>query len=79
MTSVPRGVTAREFLRALSQDGYELDHTTGSHRIYMHPKSRRRVVVASHRSGDTFPIGTLKRMITDAGWDEKDLVRLRLI
>jgi len=37
------------------------------------------VVVAYHHLGDTFPIGTLRAMIADAGWDEDDLRRLGLI
>jgi hypothetical protein len=28
--------------------------------------------------GDTFPVGTLKAMILDAGWTEADIVRLGL-
>jgi hypothetical protein len=39
----------------------------------------RRVVVAYHQLGDTFPIGTLRAMITDAGWQDEDLRRLKLI
>ena len=38
----------------------------------------RRVVVAYHSLSDTFPIGTLRGMITDAGWKDQDLQRLEL-
>lgn len=78
MTHAPRGVTAREFVKALQADGFVLQRVRGSHRVYRHPGGRR-VVVAYHQLGDTFPIGTLRAMIADAGWREDDLLRLHLI
>lgn len=77
MTVTPRGTTARQLIKALHEDGFELKRTRGSHRIYRHPDGRR-IVVAYHRLGDTFPTGTLKAMIRDAGWIEDDLRRLGL-
>jgi predicted RNA binding protein YcfA (HicA-like mRNA interferase family) len=50
----------------------------GSHRIYRHADGRR-VVVAYHSLSDTFPIGTLRAMIEDAGWQDEDLRRLGLL
>jgi hypothetical protein len=35
-------------------------------------------VVAYHALNDTFPIGTLRAMIRDAGWRDEDLARLGL-
>jgi predicted RNA binding protein YcfA (HicA-like mRNA interferase family) len=78
MAEFPRGLSAREFIRALHADGFRLTRTRGSHRIYRHADGRR-VVVAYHRLGDTFPIGTLKAMIEDIGWSEADLRRLGLL
>jgi len=78
MTETPRGISARRFIKALEQDGFQLTRTKGSHRIYRHPDGRR-VVVAYHRLGDTFAIGTLRGMIDDIGWDENDLKRLKII
>ena len=75
---VPRGLTARRFIRALRRDGFERQRTRGSHRIYRHSDGRR-VVVAYHRLGDTFPIKTLVGMIADAGWDYEDMRRLGLV
>lgn len=51
---------------------------SGSHRIYRQIDGRR-VVVAYHSLGETFPIGTLRAMITDANWTEEDLNRLGLL
>ncbi len=77
MTRVPRGLQARRFIRALEADGFELQRVQGSHRIYRHADGRR-VVVAFHALSATFPIGTLRAMIADAGWQDDDLRRLGL-
>jgi predicted RNA binding protein YcfA (HicA-like mRNA interferase family) len=78
MTRTPRGLSARRFIRALERDGFALQRVSGSHRIYRHADERR-VVVAYHALNDTFPIGTLRAMIADAGWRDDDLVRLGLV
>ena len=77
MTRPRRGVTAREFIRALHEDGFQLQRSRGSHRDGRH-RDGRRIVTAFHSLGSTFPIGTLNGMIQDAGWSEEDLIRLRL-
>ena len=78
MTRTPRGVSARQFVHALQTDGFALQRVRGSHRIYRHSDGRR-VVVAYHQISDTFPLGTLRAMITDVGWQDEDLRRLGLI
>lgn len=79
MREIPRGITARQFIQALHAAGFFLKRTSrGSHRIYRHPDGRR-VVVAYHHVSDTFPIGTLRAMIADAGWYDDDLRRLGII
>jgi hypothetical protein len=35
--------------------------------------------LAYHATSDTFPAGTLKGMITDIGWTDADLRRLKLL
>jgi len=77
MTRTPAGVTARQFIKALHNDGFALRRVRGSHHIYL--RGARRVIVAYHRLGETFPVGTLKAMIGDAGWTDADLARLGLI
>jgi len=78
MTRTPRGLTARQFIRAVEADGFVLQRVRGSHRIFRHSDGRR-VVVAYHSLSDTFPIGTLRAMMADAGWKDDDLRRLGLI
>lgn len=78
MTRAPRGLSARQFVRALETAGFVLQRVRGSHRIYKHTDGRR-VVVAYHALSDTFPIGTLRAMIADAGWQDDDLLRLGIM
>ena len=72
-----RNVTAREIIAALRRDGFSLDRSDGSQRIYY--KDGRRVTVAYHGGGGTFAQKTLKSMIVQAVWTEDDLRRLGLI
>jgi predicted RNA binding protein YcfA (HicA-like mRNA interferase family) len=44
MTRTPRGVSARQLVRALEADGFVLQRIRGSHRIYRRPDGRRVVV-----------------------------------
>jgi hypothetical protein len=37
------------------------------------------VVLAYHQRSDTFPLGTPRARITDAGWQDEDLRRLGLV
>ena len=71
-------VNVCRFIRALEGDGFALQRVRGSHRIYRHADGRR-VVVAYHALNETFPIGTLRAMIADAGWQDEDLRRLGLL
>lgn len=76
--SLLKNITANEFRHALERDGFKQTKKKGGHLVFRHPDGRR-VVLAYHRSSDTFPPKTLKSMIQDAGWGEGDLKRLGLI
>jgi predicted RNA binding protein YcfA (HicA-like mRNA interferase family) len=67
-----------QLVRALEADGFVLQRVRGSHRIYRRSDGRR-VVVAYHALSDTFPMGTLRAMLADAGWGDDDLRRLGLL
>lgn len=73
-----RGISAREFVRALEADGFRWTGGKGSHRVYRHADGRR-VVVAFHRPGATFPPGTLSTMLEGTRWEAGDLERLGLV
>ena len=75
---LPKGVSAREFTKALEADGFVNIRTNGSHHFYRHPDGRCTTVSFHHKS-DTFGTGLLKGMISDVNWTEDDLRRLDLI
>ncbi len=78
MNPALRTLTAQQLIRALETDGFRWTRSAGSHRVYRHPNGRR-VVVAFHRPGATFPPKTLAAMLKGTEWSEDDLRRLNLI
>ncbi len=74
-----RSLTAGRLMSALQRDGFLLVHTEGSHYRFRHPDGRR-VTVTFHRSSQTFPPKTLRRMIEEqTRWTVMDLKRLKLL
>jgi predicted RNA binding protein YcfA (HicA-like mRNA interferase family) len=59
-------VKVREVLKILTNDGWQLVTTAGSHRQFKHPTKTGRVTVAGHASDDIHP-KTLKSILTQAG------------
>jgi predicted RNA binding protein YcfA (HicA-like mRNA interferase family) len=60
-------LTTQRVVALLEQEGFVLDRTSGSHRIYYHPGTKRRVVVPFHRRD--VPKGTLLEILRQAGID----------
>jgi predicted RNA binding protein YcfA (HicA-like mRNA interferase family) len=58
-------MTPRELRRLLEQNGFVFTRQSGSHAIFKHPVSKRRVVLPIH-SRD-IPTGTLHAILKDAG------------
>ena len=58
---------SREVISRLKQDGWHLFNTRGSHTQYKHPTKKGKVTVP-HPKKD-IPIGTLKSIFEQAGWD----------
>ena len=65
-------ISGDDFVRAVRNIGYELDHTTGSHMILRHP-SRKRLSVPRHRE---LGRGILRRLIDEAGLSREDFLAL---
>ena len=65
-------VKPRQVIRFLEQNGYVLDHTSGSHYIFYHPASRRRAVVPSHNRD--LPKGTLMSLLRESGFTREELI-----
>ena len=64
MPKLPR-LTPRKVIKILKQHGFQLDHTTGSHYVFFHPMTKKRVIVAYHSKD--IPSGTLHAILKQAG------------
>jgi predicted RNA binding protein YcfA (HicA-like mRNA interferase family) len=70
--------TAREWIRALEQEGFSPRKKRGSPYLYQHSDGRR-VLIVYHKLGDTFGPKAIAQILTSTGWIEDDLRRLKLI
>jgi predicted RNA binding protein YcfA (HicA-like mRNA interferase family) len=66
-------VKPRQIIRFLEQNGFVLDHASGSHYIYYHAVLRRRAVVPQHNRD--IPKGTLMSLLREAGFTREEVVR----
>jgi len=64
-------LTSQQIIKVLEKKGLILDRSKGSHRIYFHPETRKRVVVPFHRKD--LPQGTLREIIRQAGIGREEL------
>ena len=55
----------QKIIKILEQNGFILDRVKGSHHIFYHPKTKRRVVVPLHKKD--LPKGTLLEILKQAG------------
>ena len=67
-------LTPQRVIALLEAEGFVLDRTKGGHRIYLHPTTKRRVVVPFHCRD--LPVGTLLEILRQAGIDT-DRLRAR--
>ena len=65
-------LTAKKLIKALEKIGFELDHQTGSHRIYYHPRTARKAVIPYHVKD--LPKGTLLSIIKQSGITKEELI-----
>jgi len=68
-------IKPRQIIRFLEQNGFILDHASGSHLIYYHPLSRRRAVVPKHNRD--LPKGTLMSLLREAGFTREQLIKFQ--
>lgn len=67
----PPRLTPKKLIAILKRNGFQLDHTTGSHFVFYRPETKRRVVVAYHTK--ELPKGTLHSILKQAGLDVSQL------
>jgi predicted RNA binding protein YcfA (HicA-like mRNA interferase family) len=65
-------VRPRQVARFLENNGFVLDHTSGSHFIYYNSSTRRRAVVPQHNRD--LPKGTLMSLLKEAGFTREELI-----
>ena len=64
-----RSYSSRDLLRMLKADGWELDSVDGSHHNFRHPRKPGRETLTRPRKD--IPLGTLRSIFEQAGWDWK--------
>ena len=72
MTPKLPSVRSRQVIRFLEENGFVLDHTSGSHFIFYQASSRRRAVVPRHNRD--IPKGTLMSLLREAGFTREELI-----
>jgi len=70
MPKIP-SLTPQKMIKLLESRGFLLDRSKGSHQIFIHPETRKRVVVPFHRKD--LPIGTLLEILRQAGISKDEI------
>ena len=70
MAKLP-SLTPSDVIRFLEKNGFALDHSSGSHRVFYNPESKKRVVVPFHIKD--LPKGTMLTILKQAGISRDDL------
>ncbi len=70
MSNIP-SLTPKDIVRILKQKGFILDRTKGSHQIWLHPVTRKRVIVPMHNID--IPKRTLYAILKQAGLDKNEI------
>lgn len=68
MPKIP-SLNADKVSKLLLQNGFDLDHQTGSHRVYYNKTTKKRVTVPYHKR--ELPRGTLISILKQAGLKEE--------
>lgn len=73
MPNLP-SLTSEKVIKILKKKGFILDRVKGSHHIYYHSETKRRVVVPLHKRD--LPKGTLLEILKQAGISKEELKEL---
>lgn len=57
---------SRKLIKKLTQDGWALIRTSGSHHVFQHPKRDATIVVPHPRKA--LPVGLVREIYRVAGW-----------
>jgi mRNA interferase HicA len=64
-------LTDQKVIRILKKKGFVLDRVKGSHHLFYHPETKRRVTVPVH--GRDLPTGTLLEILKQAGIEREEI------
>jgi predicted RNA binding protein YcfA (HicA-like mRNA interferase family) len=64
-------ITSQKVIKILERKGFVLDRAKGSHRVYYHSESKRRVIISYHKKD--LPKGTLMEILKQAGISKEEL------
>ena len=64
MPKIP-AITPQKIINLLKKKGFVLDRTKGSHHIYYHAETKKRIVIPFHKKD--LPKGTLHEILKQAG------------
>ncbi|WP_214041391.1 type II toxin-antitoxin system HicA family toxin [Methanoculleus sp.] len=64
-------LTAQKIIKILEKKGFVLDRVKGSHHLFYHPETKRRVTVPVH--GRDLPTGTLLEILKQAGIEREGI------
>lgn len=70
MSDLP-SLTSKELIKILKKKGFVLDRVRGSHQIWLHTGSHKRVIVPMHDKD--LPKGTLYAILKQAGIEKNEL------
>jgi len=65
-------VKPKKLIKILEANGFELDHTGGSHFIFYCPITKKRVTIPKHNRD--LPVGTLFSILREAGLKKENLI-----
>lgn len=68
---MPKTFTSKQVIKLLQKKGFLLDHSTGSHYIFRHPRSKARVTIPFHHKD--IPKGTLNSILRQAEISKEEL------
>jgi predicted RNA binding protein YcfA (HicA-like mRNA interferase family) len=64
-------LTSQKVIKILERKGFVLDRAKGSHRVYYHSESKRRVIISYHKKD--LPKATLMEILKQAGISKEEL------
>jgi predicted RNA binding protein YcfA (HicA-like mRNA interferase family) len=67
-------LSSQQIIKILKKKGFVLDRSKGSHRIFYHPESKKRVIVPFHKRD--LPKGTMMEILRQAGIEREELLSL---